>query len=93
MPEGPSIIILKELAAQFKHHKVIKVTGNSKTEKERAQGQIVIDFKSWGKHFLICFNDFTIKIHFMLWGSYLINEERDLEPRLSLEFENGKMNF
>jgi endonuclease-8 len=29
----------------------------------------------------------------MLWGSYLINEERDLEPRLSLQFENGKMNF
>jgi endonuclease-8 len=93
MPEGPSIIILKELAAPFKLKEVVAVTGNSKVGKQRAQGQIVIDFKSWGKHFLICFNDFTIKIHFMLWGSYLINEERDLEPRLSLQFENGKMNF
>jgi hypothetical protein len=47
MPEGPSIVILKELAAPFRLKKVVAVTGNSKVEKERAQGQIVIDFKSW----------------------------------------------
>ena len=93
MPEGPSIVILKELAAPFKRKKVIAVTGNSKTQKERALGQVVTDFKSWGKHFLICFDDFTIKIHFMLFGSYRINEKRDVEPRLSLKFKNGEMNF
>jgi endonuclease-8 len=93
MPEGPSIVILKDLATPFKRKKVVAVIGNSKTEKERALGQVVTDFKSWGKHFLICFADFTIKIHFMLFGSYRINEKRDVEPRLSLKFENGEMNF
>src|SRR4051812_4579415 len=93
MPEGPSIVILKELAAPFKGQKVLAVSGNSKVEKERALGQRVVAFKSWGKHFLICFAGFTIKIHFMLFGSYRINEEREMEPRLSLKFKNGVLNF
>jgi endonuclease-8 len=93
MPEGPSIIILKELAAPFERKKVLAVDGNTKVEKERALGQTIVAFKSWGKHFLICFPDFTIKIHFMLFGSYRINEERNMMPRLSLKFKKGVLNF
>lgn len=54
MPEGPSIVILRELAAPFIGQQVIAVTGNTKVQKERALNQTVLDFKSWGKHFLIC---------------------------------------
>jgi endonuclease-8 len=93
MPEGPSIVILKELAAPFRGKKVLAVSGNSKENIARAQGQNIAEFKSWGKHFLICFRGFTIKIHFMLFGSYRINEERDMAPRLSLVFKNGMLNF
>lgn len=93
MPEGPSVVILKELCEPFKGKKVLAVTGNSKVEKERALGQKVVDFKSWGKHFLICFPELTIKIHLMLFGSYRINEERDSVPRLSLKFKTGVLNF
>lgn len=93
MPEGPSIVILRELAAPFKGRMVLAATGNAKMEKKRAQGLPVRDFKSWGKHFLICFDGFTIKIHFMLFGSYRINEARAMAPRLSLQFENGVLNF
>lgn len=93
MPEGPSIVILKGEAAPFKGKKVLAVSGNSKVDKERALGETVVDFKSWGKHFLICFRTFTIKIHFMLFGSYRINEERESTPRLSLKFKHGVMNF
>ena len=57
------------------------------------QGKKVVDFKSWGKHFLICFKDETIRIHFMLFGSYRINERKDAKPRLSLQFEKGELNF
>src|SRR5690606_35274000 len=92
MPEGPSIVILKELAAPFKHKKVLAVAGNSKVDIQRADQQRVVDFKSWGKHFLICFDGFTIKIHFMLFGSYRINAPRDVAPRLGLTFANGTLN-
>ncbi len=93
MPEGPSIVILKELVQPFKGKEIIKVTGNSKLNIQQIAGQTIIDFKSWGKHFLICLNDFTIRIHFMLFGSYRINEQKETSPRLSLEFEEGEINF
>jgi len=93
MPEGPSIVILKEEVHLFKGKKVVEVTGNAKVEKERALNKKIIDFKSWGKHFLICFDDFTIRIHLMLFGSYRINEEKDTVPRLSLKFRDGYLNF
>src|SRR5215210_3443589 len=93
MPEGPSIVILKEAVQAFKGQQVIAVAGNTKIDKERMDGQRVIDFKSWGKHFLICFPAFSIRIHFMLFGSYRINEDKETPPRLSLQFANGKLNF
>ncbi|HEY5368168.1 MAG TPA: DNA-formamidopyrimidine glycosylase family protein [Hanamia sp.] len=93
MPEGPTIIILKEEVQSFIGKKIVKVEGNSKLNIQRLSGQKIIDFKSWGKHFLICFKDFTVRIHFMLFGSYRINEEKDATPRLQLIFKNGEINF
>ncbi len=93
MPEGPSIVILKEVVQAFKGKKVIEVSGNSKTEIHRLDDQVVIDFKSWGKHFLICFKTFTVRIHFMLFGSYRINERKEANPRLSIKFKKGELNF
>jgi endonuclease VIII len=94
MPEGPSIVILKEEVQPFIGKKIIKVEGNSKQDIQRLSGKTIIDFKSWGKHFLICFEDFTVKIHFMLFGSYKINgQKEDRAPRLRLIFDEGEMNF
>ncbi len=93
MPEGPSIVILKEEVQSFKGKKIIKVEGNSKLAIQRLSGKKIIDFKSWGKHFLICFRNFTIRIHFMLFGSYRINEQKDAAPRLRLVFKDGEINF
>lgn len=94
MPEGPSIVILKELVVSFKDQKVIATSGNStKIDLDRPVGKKIQDFKSWGKHFLICFDDYTIKIHFLLFGSYRINERKAAEPRLSLQFSNGELNL
>jgi endonuclease-8 len=93
MPEGPSIVILKEEVQNFTGKEVIEVSGNTKVDVSRASHNKVIAFKSWGKHFLICFNGFTIRIHFMLFGSYRINERKDSPPRLSLMFKDGEINF
>jgi endonuclease-8 len=93
MPEGPSIVILKEEVQSFAGKKIIKVEGNSKQDIQRLSGQKIIAFKSWGKHFLICFKTVTVKIHFMLFGSYRINEQKETAPRLRLIFEKGEMSF
>ncbi len=93
MPEGPSILIVKEQVQQFKGKKIIKVEGNSKLDINRLEGETIADFKSWGKHFLICFKHFTVRIHFMMFGSYRINEQKDTPPRLQLIFKKGELNF
>lgn len=93
MPEGPSIVILKEEVQSFKGKKIFQVEGNSKLDIQRLSGQKILDFKSWGKHFLICFKDFTVRIHFMLFGSYRINEQKETAPRLRLIFKAGELNF
>lgn len=93
MPEGPSIVILKEEVQSFKGKKIKRVEGNSKLDIQRLSGKKIIDFKSWGKHFLICLDDFTVRIHFMLFGSYRINDKKESVPRLRLIFKEGEINF
>ena len=95
MPEGPSIVILKEQAAAFTGQKVVSVAGNTTIEKERLVGQHVEALRSWGKHFLIEMDvDFSLRVHFMLFGSYRINEHKSWAvPRLSLVFPNGELNL
>jgi endonuclease VIII len=90
--EGPSLVILKEETKHFIGKKILKVGGNTKTEKERLLNQTVIDFKSWGKHFIIEFKKFFVRIHFLMYGSYRIDEQKD-NPRLTLKFKNGEFNF
>ena len=94
MPEGPSIVILKEALQGFKGMKIISVTGNSKQDIQRLAGEKIINFKSWGKHFLICFKNFFVRIHFMLFGSYSINEKIEKRnTRLGLHFKTGDIYF
>ena len=93
MTEGPSIVILKEAVETFKGKKVLEVGGNTRLDLAHLTGEKITDFKSWGKHFLICFKGATIRVHFMLFGSYRINEKKTNTPRLSLQFENGELNF
>ncbi|MCW3090943.1 MAG: endonuclease [Ferruginibacter sp.] len=93
MPEGPSIVILKDAVKMFTGQKIIAVTGNSKIDQQRLLNNKIIAFKSWGKHFLICFKDFTVRIHFLLFGSYLVNEKKDRPVRLGLTFKTGEINF
>ncbi|MDO3644759.1 DNA-formamidopyrimidine glycosylase family protein [Mucilaginibacter sp. L3T2-6] len=94
MPEGPSIIILKEAVKEFKGQTVIDATcNNGAIDAGRLINQPITDFKSWGKHFLICFPEFTIRVHMMMFGSYRVNSHRDKPARLHLQFENGELNF
>ncbi|MEN2401184.1 DNA-formamidopyrimidine glycosylase family protein [Flavobacterium sp. MC2016-06] len=93
MPEGPSIVILKEEVQQFTGQKVVSVSGNSSIDINRLQNKTIHEFKTWGKHFLICFNGFTVKIHLLMFGTYRVNERKETKPRLSLVFANGELNF
>jgi endonuclease VIII len=91
MPEGPSIVILKEQASAFAGKKILRVGGNTTIEKERLRGRRIEALRSWGKHFLVDLGDFSLRVHFLMFGSYRINErkEDDRPPRLALGFGRG----
>lgn len=93
MPEGPSLVILKEELDSFKGRKVLQVIGNSKENIQQLKGKKIEDFKSWGKHFLICFKGVTLRIHFLLFGKYSINEKKLTPVRLGFQFTKGEINF
>lgn len=93
MPEGPSIVIVKEEMQQFAGEKILSASGTSNIDIKRLEEKTILEFKTWGKHFLICFEGFTVKIHFLMFGTYRINEKKDLDPKLSLVFDDGELNF
>lgn len=90
MPEGPSIVILKEQASAFAGRRILRVDGNTSIAKERLQGRKIEQLRSWGKHFLIELGGFSVRVHFLMFGSYRINERKeDRPPRLALGFARG----
>jgi len=93
MPEGPSIVILKEAIARFNRKKVIKATGNAKIDMKRLENKTIRSIRSWGKHLLICFDDFYLRIHLLMFGTYRINEQKTTPLRLGLQFKNDTLNF
>jgi endonuclease-8 len=94
MPEGPSIVILREEAAHFTGRRILRVEGNTTIAKERLLNQRVVALRSWGKHFLVEMPKFSLRVHFMLWGSYRIDEPKlGATPRLALGFTNGELNL
>jgi endonuclease-8 len=73
--------------------KVIAISGNTKTDKKRILNKKLLDIKTWGKHLLFCFDGFTVRIHFLMFGKYLVNAKRKGDARLSMQFKNGEINL
>lgn len=95
MPEGPSLVILKEQTARFVGQKIVHAGGNSaQVDTAALVGQPLAALRTWGKHFLVVTPAMTLRIHFLLFGSYRIDERRDKEARLSLGVaDGGEINF
>ncbi|RYZ22356.1 MAG: endonuclease [Chitinophagaceae bacterium] len=93
--EGPSLVILKEQAAKFVGKPVIAATGAAKIDFERISGQTLRGLRTWGKHFLMVFDDCYIRIHYLMFGNYYIDSvhyDPEKVAKLTLQFRNGEWN-
>lgn len=88
MPEGPSLVILKEQLQPFVGRTVTAAGGYAKVSKQWLKGQPLQEIRTWGKHLLLCFPKATIRIHLMLFGSVKINEKKKVNA--SIWFRFGK---
>lgn len=95
MPEGPSLVILRDQTAAFAGKTITEASGNSRSiDIAQLRGQPLLGLASWGKHFLLQLPHFSLRVHFLLFGSYRINEGKDAAPRLHLLFDDGtQLNF
>lgn len=93
MPEGPSLIIFREELLRFVGQKVLEVSGSSKIDQQRLVGKKIKEIRTWGKHMLWLFDDFTIRIHFLMFGTYYINSSKEAVPRLYIRFQKDELNL
>jgi len=95
MPEGPSLFILKEQTTRLVGQDIVRASGNVRAvDPDRLVGQRIVGLHTWGKHFLVELPELVLRVHFLLFGTYRINERRDKEPRLSIETAAGdELNF
>ena len=95
MPEGPSIIILKELIQPFKGKKIVATAGNAKIDMSRLINKKITDIRSWGKQLFFVFPGFNVRIHFLLFGTYSLNGQvkPDKSLRLCMTFLKGSIYF
>jgi endonuclease-8 len=95
MPEGPTLLMLSEEAARFRGKTVRKASGSAKTlDLARMQGRRVRALRTWGKHLLIEFAGFTLRVHLMLFGSWRIDDRKaGRKPSVRLEFADGELEF
>ena len=93
MPEGPSLVLLREEAQKFEGKIILEATGNAPIDYDRLTGRKINAIKTWGKHFLLCFDGFFVRVHMLLIGSYSIDEKHKAKVRLGLHFKNGNLFF
>lgn len=89
MPEGPSIYIAREELSPFTSKIIKEVGGSAKIDWEKLQGKKIKEIKTWGKHLLLVFPKFTIRLHLLMFGTYYINSSKDKVPKMSLFFADG----
>lgn len=92
--EGPSLVIACEELAPWFGHRVDAVDGAQAKTFGSLRGHEFTEAKSWGKHLLLRFEDVTLRIHFLMFGSYRINDPRENRiPKLELRFGRGTIYF
>jgi endonuclease-8 len=92
--EGPSLVIASEEFAPFAGRKVSRVLGTMRPQFSFLKGKVFSGAKSWGKHFLLRFGDRTLRIHFLMFGSYRIDNPREnRKPKLVLTFGTHAIDF
>ena len=92
MPEGPSILHLKNQLLPFKGKIVTEAGGYGPMPTGWINGKKLSDIKTWGKHLLFIFSNGTVWVHLGLFGDVLVNERKKVNRSFYLEFATGEIN-
>ncbi|MCD2423250.1 endonuclease [Niabella pedocola] len=95
MPEGPSILLMKEALQPFTGGQITDAQGNAKIEMDALKGERLVEIKTFGKQTFLVLDNVSVRIHLLMFGSYSVNEQTkpDKSLRLALFFKTGAMYF
>ena len=95
MPEGPTIVLMKEDLQKFVGKKVIGTTGKANIDTVLLVDKTLKEIRLYGKQTYLIFDEISVRIHLLMFGSYEIDEQTkpDKNLKLGLGFKNGKMLF
>ncbi|MCT2564024.1 DNA-formamidopyrimidine glycosylase family protein [Chryseobacterium herbae] len=95
MPEGPSILLMKENLLPFVGNTVTEASGNAQFDKEPLIGQTLKEIRTFGKQTYLVFDTMAVRIHLLMFGSYSVDEQTkpDKSLRLSLHLKKGSLYF
>lgn len=95
MPEGPTIVLMKEDLQKMIGEKVVSVVGKAKIDKDELVGKVLREIRLYGKQTYLIFDDVSVRIHLLMFGSYEVDEQTkpDKSLQLGLTFKKGKMLF
>ena len=83
--EGPSLYLVAQALQIFAGQKIQKASGNAKFEKDILIKQTIKDIYTFGKRLIIQLDTHALITHFLMYGSYRIDETREnMSPRLML---------
>ena len=91
MPEGPSIVLLRKQVARFEGLKILRARARRDRLTRLAGRKSPV--RIWGKHFLIELPKVSVRVHFLMFGSYTIDSRKERQPRLQLAFRKGEINL
>lgn len=93
MPEGPSLAIAKEQLLPFVGQSITGIEGNASSPIQSLLSEHIAGIHTWGKVLLIETENFIARIHFMMFGSYSIDEQTKPSARLRLKIETARGNI
>lgn len=93
MPEGPSIVFLKNKLQRFKGQTVSEASGYSEMDKSAIDHIKILDIETYGKNLFFVFKDFFVGVHLGLFGSMLVNKRKKVNASFALHFPHSEINF
>jgi endonuclease VIII len=98
--EGPSLFLAREQLKPLKGQRVVRASGDTRAiDPAILEGRLLKDVFAWGKHLILQFDDFALRFHFLMFGSFEARVEgawvtgdyrRTRMPRLALVFSYGE---
>ncbi|WP_226065730.1 hypothetical protein [Kaistella polysaccharea] len=93
MPEGPSILFLKNKLQRYKGKMVSQASGYGEMDKSKIENIKLLDIDTYGKNLLFVFQDFFVGVHLGLFGSMLVNKRKKVNASFALHFASDEINF